>query len=56
MNPPYCSLKCFPKGSSLKCAWHLPLLKLCDLYKSFGTTFSKTDYYVLEISVCMLDN
>lgn len=52
----YCSLNCFPKGSSLPCARLLPLLMLWDLSRSLSTIFSKTiTYCVLEISVCTLD-
>lgn len=57
MNPPYCSLNCFPKGSSLKLAWQLPLLKPRVISVSLTTIFSKRTniYCVLETSMYIPD-
>lgn len=59
MNPPSCSLNCFPKGSSLNLAGHLPLLKLCVISASVSVPCSAelaALYYMLEVSLCMPDS
>lgn len=57
MHPPYCSLNCFPKGSSLPLARHLALLKLRVISASLTTIFSERTniYFVLEMSMCLPD-